>query len=568
MCPGINRSPAKIVRYAFSFGSRSALLFAIVIIAGCGSGRSLTPPARYVYPDTLAITQPDERTTSLIKEAFNKSFDYQVKQILDFPRGVRKVTDNAYEALNVDNFDEVPNSSWFTNRNGVSPMTLDAIRRGPNRHAGPDTSGAWTIEAGKSAGTTPGFTILDARGDRYFIKFDPPNYPELPSGAEAVSARLFYAAGYNVPENTVAYMHPDKLVIHPDAKISLETNDKRPAVRKHKMTQENLNAVLNLANPSGKPQIRVLASRALDGVIIGPWPYGVRKDDPNDIYSHEHRRELRGLHVIAAWLNHADMKEENTLDAYDPESGYVRHYLFDFGASLGSNSKQASNPRRGQANGFDMKHALVHMLTLGLYVYDYERAPQTIRYPSVGYLENDLFNPKKWKPIYPAPSFENLTRRDAFWGTKIVTSFTDEQIEAAVSTGEYSDPGAAETLSAFIKERRDITGRYWFTRVNTLDRFEIRKATGLKFTDLAVARGYADAGKTRYQIEVLSPDGTTLHQQEQMETVVTPDPTWQAYAHIVVSLLPRRPDYQAKPVLVYLRYDDSRWEVIGLRRLD
>jgi hypothetical protein len=79
---------------------------------------------------------------------------------------------------------------------------------------------------------------------------------------------------------------------------------------------------------------------------VGPFSYtGRRGDDPNDIYAHEHRRELRGLYVVGSWINHADMKEENTLDMYGPESGQITHYLIDFGASMGSNSTGPSNPR-------------------------------------------------------------------------------------------------------------------------------------------------------------------------------------------------------------------------------
>ena len=60
---------------------------------------------------------------------------------------------------------------------------------------------------------------------------------------------------------------------------------------------------------------RVIASRALPGTPVGPFRYfGARPDDPNDIYPHEHHRELRGLRVFAAWLNHDDSRSINSLD--------------------------------------------------------------------------------------------------------------------------------------------------------------------------------------------------------------------------------------------------------------
>ena len=47
-----------------------------------------------------------------------------------------------------------------------------------------------------------------------------------------------------------------------------------------------------------------------------------------------------------------------------------------------------------------------------------------VTHPEVGYLENDLFRPDKWKAMYPVPAFENLTRRDAFWGARIYRGLT------------------------------------------------------------------------------------------------------------------------------------------------
>jgi hypothetical protein len=76
--------------------------------------------------------------------------------------------------------------------------------------------------------------------------------------------------------------------------------------------------------------------------------YGTRPDDPNDIVEHEHRRELRGYGVFAAWLNHVDAKAINSLDTLVTEKGrsYVRHNLIDFGSSLGSGGVAAADTGR------------------------------------------------------------------------------------------------------------------------------------------------------------------------------------------------------------------------------
>ena len=65
--------------------------------------------------------------------------------------------------------------------------------------------------------------------------------------------------------------------------------------------------------PNGR--YRVLASRFAGGKPLGNFRYyGTRPDDPNDIVPHEHRRELRGARVFAAWLNHDDSRGVNSLD--------------------------------------------------------------------------------------------------------------------------------------------------------------------------------------------------------------------------------------------------------------
>ena len=544
-----------------------SLLIPILFASSCSNLQP--PPQSYLYRDDNPIPQPKKRNPSLVVEILDKSISHQVKQLFDLPRTVRKLTGHPYQALNVDVFDEVPNSTWFTNRNGTAPMSLEEIRRGPNQSYGPDTTGVWSVLKLKSVGTIPGLTILDARSHQYLIKFDPPEFPELPSGTEAVVAKLLYAAGYNVPENYVVWLDPERLQMASEAVMSMGTNDKRAPTSKRLMAQADLQHLLDWANPDGQPLIRVLASRVLPGIQVGPWSYkGVRRDDPNDIYLHEHRREIRGFFIIASWLNHANMKEENTLDMYDPQGRFLSHYLTDFDGSIGSNSNRPSNPRRGQANSFDVKDSLIRLVTLGLYVHDYERAPRSIPHPSVGYLGNDLFKPKAWKPMYPVPAFENMTRRDAFWGTKIVTSFTNDQIAAAVSTGAYSNPAAASSMTHFLIERRDRIGLYWFARLNTLDRFTAAEDSTLGFIDLAVARGYADSAKTRYHCEVFSATGATLFKNKLQNTVLALDPAWRQHAHIAVALLPQRPHYKARPVLVYLQAAEKNWHIIGLRRGD
>ena len=233
--------------------SRLCALFLLILLASTGcSSRLLPPPDHHPYNDERPIAKPRKRSPFLAVEIVDKTFSYQLKQALDLPRNARKLIGHPYQALNVDRFDQVPNSAWFSNRNGAAPMSLEAIRRGPNRSYGPDTTGAWTVVALKSVGVTPGMTIVDARGDRYIIKFDPPDFPELSSGTEAVAARLFYAAGYNVPENYIAHLDPSWLVPAAEAVMTVETDDRRDPISKRQMFQEDLEAILRQVNPAGR----------------------------------------------------------------------------------------------------------------------------------------------------------------------------------------------------------------------------------------------------------------------------------------------------------------------------
>ena len=78
-------------------------------------------------------------------------------------------------AKNLNTVDEVADSSWFTNRAGRRRLTPEEVFRGPDTTDGP-AGGPWTVTSSKSDGVTPGFTVKDSSGQRWFLKFDPPGY--------------------------------------------------------------------------------------------------------------------------------------------------------------------------------------------------------------------------------------------------------------------------------------------------------------------------------------------------------------------------------------------------------
>ena len=133
--------------------------------------------------------------------------------------------------------------------------------------------------------------------------------------------------------------------------------------------------------------------------------------------------------------------------------------------------------------------------------------------PSIGYFESRLFNPEDYAQLVPNLAFQKATELDGFWGAKIVMSFTNEQIRAIVETGKYEKQGDEDYIAKTLIERRDKTGRYWYSRVNPLDNFRFADADGtngyskgtkkvIQFDDLAVQAGFEDASKTSYQYKL------------------------------------------------------------------
>ncbi len=486
----------------------------IAFSGGCGGGRQFTlAPIKTVDPDNADIPEPKVKEENQIWDIMDMTFFYQIEKLLDLNWTARKVGKIVHvakgrQADDVNALDEVPNSSWYTNRHYHHRMTLEELARGPDVTAGPDQNGTWTIWKDKSEGGTPGFFIRDARGDTYILKFDSPQFQEMGSSAEVISTKILYACGYNVPQNTIAYFDPAILRVEKGVTV-LDRGVRR------QMTSEDVERLMARLPRRADGKVRCLASRFVDGKAVGIWNYrGRRKDDPNDLVAHEHRRELRGLRIISSWLSDEDRRAANTLAVYtrDPKTGhhYIKHYLIDMGSTLGSNNIIPHSPKYGNEYLVDPRTIGLQFITLGLYVkpWEFETAHLNPEFPSVGYYESRIFNPGAWFPTYPNPAFEYATLRDAFWGAKIVMAFRDEEIRAIVKTAQMSDPRAEAYLIKTLIERRDKIGRYWFARMNPLDKFRfVRDEDGrwtLMFHDLAVDGHLEEADSTRYHYALAS----------------------------------------------------------------
>jgi hypothetical protein len=474
-------------------------------------------------------------------------------------------------AMNINTLGEVPESAWYTNRHARRRMTIEELVRGPDQGTGP-APGTWKVLRGKNEGVTPGFSLIaDERGDRYAIKFDPPGNLEMASSADVIGTKFFYAMGYFVPENYIVYFRAQQLELGDDAIITNTLGQQR------KMDQRDIHEVLNRVAKTSDGRYRAVASKILPGQDMGPFRYyGTRPDDPNDIFPHEHRRELRGLWPSCAWLNHDDSRAINTLDMLVNENGkqFIRHHLIDFGSLLGSGSTNEQKPRAGNEYLWEPGMALTRMVTLGLY----DRHWIHIRYPvfsSIGRIEGDYFRPEKWKPEYPNPALLNSLPEDAYWGAKLVAAFTDEEIRKIVQTGQISDKFAEEYLVKTVIKRRDKVARYWLNQINSVDRLEVQ-GDRLKFEDLAVQYGVAKP-PSAYTAEWLRYDNANDRKTPMQVT----QPVTRSPFDIPGEVLKARPGqyYTAqirrkveggakipKAVHVYLRREVTGVKIVGIER--
>ena len=173
------------------------------------------------------------------------------------------------------------------------------------------------------------------------------------------------------------------------------------------MRPRDVEAVLAKAARNADGSYRVLASKALTGKPVGPFRYyGTRPDDPNDIFPHEHRRELRGLGVFAAWLNHDDSRSINTLDTLVRDGGALRRAPSPDRLRIDARQRQHAGRRPTRAGNeflWESRPTIITMLTLGLLraPVDQGRTTRTIR-RSAG-SRASYFLPEAWKPEYRQP---------------------------------------------------------------------------------------------------------------------------------------------------------------------
>jgi hypothetical protein len=539
------------------------LSFAVTIYAQPSSPRKfrLDDPLR-VAPPPLPVTSAKVRKISDVYDVFLNTFAS--------PAEPQPKAGPPIPAQGVNTLGEVIDTAWYVGRHYFQPMSVEDLMRGPGNTT-PPADGPWTVVSAKNEGITPGFTIRDRKGELYVMKFDPISNPEIASAADVISSKIFYALGYHVPENYIVYFDRSRLELGEDTRFVDRTG------RRRNMNRQDLADVLVKVPRDAEKNYRAIASHYLVGKPVGPRRYhGARRDDPNDTVLHEHRRDLRGFRVFCAWLDHDDSRAINSLDMIVNEDGipFIKHYLVDFGSTLGSATNGPNSPRSGFEELFSWKSSAREFFTLGLYVPHWAKARYP-KLPSVGRFEYELFDPETWTPEYSNPAFSNMLPDDAFWAARQVMAFTDEQIGAMVKTGELSDSRAAEWVTKCLIERRNKIGRVFLPKVLPLDRFAVQDGT-LSFVDLTPAPGplatsqRAKSAPTttgqgrlsrQYQVQWAEFDNSTgAHTPIRSEGLTIPGTS---AAYIVATI---RADDPKKSVLVYLRRQSGNWEIAGIER--
>jgi hypothetical protein len=540
---------------------RTALLFALSIAA---SSLTLGAQTRRFYPDDPIWREP---MTQDVKTAarYEPDLAYQTLENLFWRPGDSVV---GQRAKNINTVDEVPDGPYFVNRAGRTPLTPALVARAANTSNGP-APGKWTVVSAKSDGVTPGFTIRDSADQLWFIKFDPPGWRAMATGSEIVAAKLFWAAGYNTAEYHIAQMKPSDLVIGKDTRITPLGEAARP------MHQGDINWLLARADRDVDGSYRVILSKAAPGTPVGRIKFhGTRADDPNDVIPHEHRRELRGYFVFAAWLNHVDAKGINSLSSLITENGrrFIRHYLLDFGSALGS---AATGPREGwegyEALVEEGGEIVKRTVSLGFKVPVW-RTQDYFESPAIGRLPRDhsKWDPEEWWPHITNAAFRHMRPDDTFWAAMKLASITDEMIRAAVAEGKFDNRESEEFLAKAISDRRLRILQTFLPKVNPIVDPAVDGNGRLSFRNAASDAGVADRAPGYralwYTFDNTTDKSTLVATTEETQSPMVM-PAMPASEYIKVDLAAvGGPEAWTKPVSAYFRRNSTGWTLVGFER--
>ena len=514
-----------------------------------------TLAARKFYDDDpLAHEPPPLRVEKAQPRKISDIYDL-FSHVLSTP-GEKHAKTGRIVARDINTLGEVLEGSWYNKRHARQRMTLQQLAAGPG-DASPPADGEWIVVSAKSEGVTPGFLVRDAKNRLYFLKFDPIGNAEMATAADVISSKFFHALGYHVPENYIVYFDRSRLRLNKGVMF------RDAHGRRRSLTSRDMSEILAKVPRDSDLRMRATASLVVPGEALGPFRYfGTRSDDPNDTVPHEHRRSLRGLYVFCAWLGHEDSRAINSLDTLVEEKGlrHIRHYLIDFGSTLGSASTKANSPRSNYEQFFTWRSSAKEFFSLGFYVPRWS----TIHYPelaSVGRFSSEYFEPLEWTPEYPNPAFNNRLPEDELWAAEQVMEFSDDEIRAMVKTGRYTDPQAEKYVADVLIRRRDAIGKAYLSKPATLSNIRV-DGSHVAFSDLAVRHRYLNQPPV-YTYRWFTLDNASGNRTPiEAATSSTIPRTGASYLAVDIGA-----GNESRRATVYLRQASAGYQVVGIERV-
>lgn len=398
------------------------------------------------------------------------------------------------DAKDVNALDEVPRSSWFR------PVELGA----PPEPVEAPTHGAPVLPLSASAPdlVDDALAVRDARGLAYLLVRDPPDRPEMATGASIVASRLLRALGWLTAETTLLEIaRKDIVAVAPPPDASS---------KKIAPTRPPETAIAAFFHPPKGPaadRLRVAAIEWPVGLDLGPTPMlGTRKDDANDTLEHTDRRTLRALGTVGSWLRLRRFGAWTLRDAYVGVEGrgHVVHMLVRLEAALGAGSiVRPQDPNDNDPEDFD---SVLDFFTLGLAAP--RRAPTQTTLPALGDLDESL-REQDARPSPPLDAVDRVRPPDAYWAAKRIAELPESVIGAALDAGKFSDARVRTELWRLLIMRRALVFARAAAEVTACEVEGVDKGR-VVLRDEALRHGAANPATTRYVVSLLDAEGRAL----------------------------------------------------------
>jgi hypothetical protein len=280
--------------------------------------------------------------------------------------------------------------------------------------------------------------------------------------------------------------------------------------------------------------------------------------------------------VFAAWLNHVDVKSGNSLDSLIKENprAFVRHYMIDFGSTLGSGSVEPRHYWEGSEYMVERGQMGRRLFGLG-FPLERWRTARFVETPEVGRVPADhsTWDPDTWKPRVPNAAFVRARPDDRFWAARKLAAMSGELIAAAVRSGGFQDERSEQLLIRALIERRDAILRAYLPAVNPIVDPALSEGV-LRFGNAAVDARVATAPsgyRAAWQRfdnatgEVTPIDETSAAGPELKAPANLPTANG-TIVRVDVSATGGRAEWE-RPAHLYFRRGSGRWTLVGLYRL-